>query len=144
MRRRFQTWWLRPKLLKNVQNITHSCSNFLFNSSITLGNCFTYPRANSWHRFSYVLSFSRDEPSPQPGAPDNFVWRPVLRRRVLQLRRTASQYQQVLQYSPSSLVWQCWGQMSRFVFVLLSQTLAHSPSLYNTILCYLSYKHSAW
>jgi hypothetical protein len=116
----------------------------MFNSSVRLGNCFTYSRANSWHRFSYVLSFSRDEPSPQPGAPDNLVWRPVLRRRVLQYRRAASQYLQVLQYSPSTLVWQCRGQMSIFVFVLLSQTLSHSLSLHNTLLCCLLYKHSAW
>jgi len=131
-------------VLKNVQNITHSCGNLLFNSSVRLDNCFTYPRANSWHRCSYMLSFSRDEPSPQPGAPDNLVWRPVLCRRVLQHRRAERQYLQVLQYSPSSLVWHCRGQMSRFNSVLLSQTLSHSLSLYNTILCYLSYKHSAW
>jgi len=29
MRRRFETLWLRPKVSKNVQNITHSCSNLL-------------------------------------------------------------------------------------------------------------------
>lgn len=45
MRHRFQTLCLRPKVLKNVQNITHSCSNLLFNSSVKSGNFFTYPRS---------------------------------------------------------------------------------------------------
>lgn len=35
---------------KNVQNVTHSCSDLLFNSSVRLGNFFAYPRANSRHK----------------------------------------------------------------------------------------------
>ena len=98
---------LTPKKVNNLQNTTqtynNSCSRVLSGwPTLALIRQQIFLR-----RFSYVLSFARDEPSSEPGAPDDIVWRPVLRRRVLQHRRAASRYLQVLQYPSSSPVGYC-------------------------------------
>lgn len=122
---------LTPKTVNNLQNTTqtynNSCSRVLSGwptLALTREQIFL-------HRFSYVLSFARDEPSSEPGAPNDIVWRPVLRRRVLQHRRAASRYLQVLQYPSSSPV--------GYRLSLLLLQAQHDTQFPDTTQCDISY-----